>query len=53
MSLNQNMKTSFFEMQLQHLKQRKKGPLGETAALSGDLPSLELWFYESVPVGRC
>ena len=32
MSLNQNMKTSFFEMQLQHLKQRKKGPLTPRAA---------------------
>ncbi len=32
MSLNQNMKTSFFEMQLEHLKQRKKGLLTQRAA---------------------
>lgn len=32
MSLNQEMKTAFFEMQLQHLKRRKKGPLTPKAA---------------------
>lgn len=32
MSLNQDMKTAFFEMQLQHLKRRKKSPLTLKAA---------------------
>lgn len=32
MSLNQDMKTAFFEMQLQHIKRRKKGPLTPKAA---------------------
>lgn len=32
MSLTQDMKTAFFEMQLQHLKRRKKSPLTPKAA---------------------
>lgn len=32
MSLTQDMKTSFFEMQLQHLKRRRKNPLTPKAA---------------------
>lgn len=32
MSLNQDMKTAFFEIQLQHLKRRKKSPLTPKAA---------------------
>lgn len=49
MNLNQNMKTSFFEMQLQHLKRRKKSPLTPKAA-DHILNNYKLMFHFDSPV---
>lgn len=49
MSLNQDMKTSFFEMQLQHLKRRKKGPLSIKMA-DHILKNYKLMFHFDSPV---
>lgn len=49
MSLTQDMKTSFFEMQLQHLKRRKKRPLTQKAA-DHILKNYKLMFHLDSPV---
>lgn len=49
MSLTQDMKTSFFEMQLQHLKRRKKNPLTPKAA-DRILKNYKRMFHPDSPV---
>lgn len=49
MNLTQDMKTSFFEMQLQHLKRRKKSPLTPKAA-DHILKNYKLMFHFDSPV---
>ena len=49
MSLNHDMKTSFFEIQLQHLKRRKKSPLTPKAA-DHILKNYKLMFHFDSPV---
>lgn len=49
MSLAQDMKTSFFEMQLQHLKRRKKRPLTPKAA-GHIFKNYKLMFHLDSPV---
>lgn len=49
MSLTQDMKTAFFEMQLQHLKKRKKSPLTPKAA-DHILNNYKLMFHFDSPI---
>lgn len=49
MSLTQDMKTAFFEIQLQHLKRRRKGPLTPKAA-DHILKNYKLMFHLDSPV---
>ena len=48
-NLTQDMKTAFFEIQLQHLKKRKKGPLTPRAA-DHILKNYKLMFHFDSPV---
>lgn len=49
MSLTQDMKTAFFEMQLQHIKRRKKGPLTPKAA-DHILKNYKIMFHFDSPI---